>query len=322
MPRPMRIEYKDAYYHVMNRGRARQKIFHGDNYFEAFLASLSEAHQRFGIQIMCYCLMDNHYHLLVKTPEANLGRAMRHINGVYTQRYNRLKKTDGALFRGRYKAICVEEDSYQLCLSRYIHQNPRVARVVDKIDDYRWSSYPCYVSSVKSPEWLYQQEIYDQLRVTSRYREKYRAFVELGVDEEIARFYGKGNTVPYLGSEAFRDWAYTQRETDESSVSKQVIQSFRPSIDEIVTRVATTFKVSESSILKSRRGRVKNNIPRWVAMCLSRDISSNKLSAIAKAFSLKRTGSIPTTITKLKVLMEKDLSLMRKVSRIKREYDT
>jgi putative transposase len=78
---------------------------------------LAEAHQRFGIQILCYCLMGNHYHLLVKTPEANLGRAMRHINGLYTQRYNRLKNTDGSLFRGRYKAICVEDDSYQLQLS-------------------------------------------------------------------------------------------------------------------------------------------------------------------------------------------------------------
>ncbi len=85
MPRPIRIEYEDACYHVMNRGRARQKIFHDENYFNAFLSCLSEAHQRFGLQILSYCLMDNHYHLLVKTPEANLGRAMRHINGVYTQ---------------------------------------------------------------------------------------------------------------------------------------------------------------------------------------------------------------------------------------------
>jgi len=322
MPRPMRIEYEDAYYHVMNRGRARQKIFHGDNYFEAFLAGLSEAHQRFSIQIMCYCLMDNHYHLLVKTPEANLGRAMRHINGVYTQRYNRLKKTDGTLFRGRYKAICVEEDSYQLHLSRYIHQNPREAKIVDKIDDYRWSSYPNYVNKLKAPEWLYQQEIYDQLNVKSKFREKYRAYVELGVDEEIAQFYSKGNTVPYLGSDAFRDWAYAQRETDVASVSNQVIQLFRPSMDEIVVQVAISFKVNESSILKSQRGRVKNNIPRWVAMYLSQEIGSNKLSEIAKVFSLKRTGSIPTTIAKLRVLMEGDLSLRRAVTRIKHEYDT
>jgi len=205
----MRIEYEDACYHVMNWGRARQKIYPNAAYFETFLACLSEAHRRFGIEIMCYCLMDNHYHLLIKIPEANLGRAMRHINGVYTQRYNRLKQTDGVLFRGRYKVICVEEDSYQLQLSRYIHQNPLEAKMVKKNEDYPWSSYAYYVKNQTPPEWLYQQETYDQLHVKSRLREKYRAFVELSVDEEIAQFYSKGNTMPYLGSETFRDWAYS-----------------------------------------------------------------------------------------------------------------
>lgn len=322
MPRPLRIEYENACYHVMNRGRARQKIFHGENYFEAFLAGLSEAHQRFGIQIQSYCLMDNHYHLLVKTPEANLGRAMRHINGVYTQRHNRLKKTDGSLFRGRYKAICVEEDSYQLQLSRYIHQNPLQAKMVKNIEDYPWSSYPYYVNKQKPPEWLYQQEIYQQLHVKTKWREKYRAFVELGVDEEITRFYSKGNTVPYLGSETFRDWAYAQRTTEETSLSKQTIQLFRPTIEDIVAQVAKTFKVSETSILKSLRGRVQNNIPRWVALYLSQNIGGKKLNEIARTFGLKRTGSIPTAVAKLKALMKEDLKLQRKVNQLKRQYDT
>lgn len=322
MPRPIRIEYEDAYYHVMNRGRARQKIFHGNNYFEAFLTCLSEAHQRHGIQILCYCLMDNHYHLLVKTPEANLGRAMRHINGVYTQRHNRLKKTDGPLFRGRYKAICVEEDSYQLQLSRYIHLNPVEAKRVKECGDYPWSSYPYYIKKQKTPDWLYQQEIFAQLHAKSSIREKYRAFVEMGVDEEMTRLYSKENMVPYLGSDAFRDWAYARRVTDEATVSKRDIQLFRPAMGDIVTQVSKSFNVSESSILKSQRGRVQSNIPRWVAMYLSQEISSKRLREIAITFNLKRTESIPTTIAKLKVLLEDDLSLMRRVKKIIREYDT
>ncbi len=266
--------------------------------------------------------MDNHYHLLVKTPEANLGRAMRHINGVYTQRHNRLRKTDGSLFRGRYKAICVEEDSYQLQLSRYIHLNPLEAKMVKTSEDYPWSSYPYYISNKKSPKWLYLSEIYSQLHVKSRLREKYRAFVELGVDEEIAQFYSKGNIKPYLGSDTFRDWAYTQRLTDDTTALKCDIQSFRPSVNDIVVQVARVFKVSESSILKSQRGRVQSNIPRWVAMYLSQDISSKKLSDIAFSFNLKRSESISTTIAKLKVLMESDLKLMKAIDRIRREYYT
>lgn len=136
MTRPLRIEYPDAYYHVMNRGRGRQAIFHDQAYFDAFLATLSEAHERFSLEIYAYCLMSNHFHLLVKTPEGNLQRAMRHVGGVYTQRYNRLKKTDGPLFRGRYKAILVDADEYLLHLSRYIHRNPLEAHMVDDLTNY------------------------------------------------------------------------------------------------------------------------------------------------------------------------------------------
>ena len=105
MSRPVRMEYEEGCYHVMNRGGVRQKIFHDEDCSEALMAGLAEAHQRFGMQIMCYCLMSNHYYLLLKTPEVNLGRAMRYINGVYTQRHHRLKQTDGSLFQGCYNAL-------------------------------------------------------------------------------------------------------------------------------------------------------------------------------------------------------------------------
>ncbi|MDX8379935.1 MAG: hypothetical protein R8K48_07845, partial [Gallionella sp.] len=126
---------------------------------------------------------------------------------------------------------------------------------MEKIEDYPWSSYPYYINKHKPPEWLYQQEIYDQLHVKAGLREKYRAFVELGVDEEIAPIYSKGKITPYLGSDAFRDRAYAQRVTDDARVSKQDIQLFRPSMPEIVTQVAKVFNVSEASILKPQRGR-------------------------------------------------------------------
>ncbi len=318
MPRPLRIEYENAYYHVMNRGRARQKVFHSEVYYEAFLNTLEEAQQRFRVEILCYCLMGNHYHLLLKTPEANLGRVMRHINGVYTQRHNRLKRTDGPLFRGRYKAICVEEDSYQLQLSRYIHRNPIEARLVSELESYNWSSYKYYVTSkLKPPAWLYQADIYSQLGVKSRWREKYRAFVEMGVDEEIKQYYGKGNVMPYLGSEGFREWAYSKRITDDEAVSSESSLRFRPSIEEIVKSVTKVFTVTPESILRAKRGG-ENNVPRWVAMYLCQEVGDYRLVNIAKCFGLKRTGSIPTTLKKLKTLMEADQGLSRKVKGMKK----
>ena len=140
MSRPQRIEYANAYYHVMNRGAGRRRIFNNDQERAHFLTIISDAHIQFNIGIHSYCLMPNHYHLLIKTPSSNLGRAMRHINGVYTQRYNRLNQTDGPLFRGRYKSILIDSDSYLLHLSKYIHLNLLESRMVDDLSDYKWSS--------------------------------------------------------------------------------------------------------------------------------------------------------------------------------------
>ncbi len=160
MPRPTRIEYEGAFHHVMNRGRNHENIFHDKCYFDEFLKCLKESSEQFDAVIHAYCLMTNHYHLLIETPGANLSRIMRHINGVYTQRHNRLKKNDGSLFRGRYKSVLVDEDDYLLQLTRYIHLNPVETKepMVGDLADYEWSSYPAYINKAKSPSWLYREK--------------------------------------------------------------------------------------------------------------------------------------------------------------------
>ena len=127
----------------MNRGRGRQWIFPDTLYYQGFLQCLDEAHRRFGIEVHAYCLLGNHYHLLLKTPRGNLGRAMRHFDGVYTQRHNRWKRTEGSLFRGRYKAIVIDASRYLLQVSRYIHRNPVELKkpLVRDLSSYHWSSY-------------------------------------------------------------------------------------------------------------------------------------------------------------------------------------
>lgn len=322
MPRPLRIEYNNAYYHVMNRGRSRQKIFHGADYYQVFLDTLSQAHQRFGIEILCYCLMSNHYHLLLKTPEGNLGRAMRHINGVYTQRYNRLRKTDGSLFRGRYKAILVEEDSYQLQVSRYIHLNPIDAKMIQHLDDYPWSSYPAYIGQSKIPPWLYTGEILARFQPNSQPHKGYHEFVMQGVDEELKRFYGKGNMVPYLGSDSFRDWAYQHRQTDSKALTKTTQRFFRPAIDEIIADISQEFNVSQQSIMTGSRGRTGKNIPRWVAMYLAQEVCGAKLNAIAAAFNLNSIASISNNIANLKSELGIDKQLLKRVDLLISKYDT
>ncbi|MBU0728624.1 MAG: transposase, partial [Proteobacteria bacterium] len=131
----------------MNRGRRGENIFADKEDYETFLAVLQETSGMFGIEVSAYCLMSNHYHLLVHTPEGNLSRAMRHVNGVYTQRYNRRWKIDGQLFRGRYKSVLVEADSHLLELLRYIHRNPVRAGICKTANDYDWSSHAGYLSN-------------------------------------------------------------------------------------------------------------------------------------------------------------------------------
>ena len=151
----------------MSHSRARQKIFHDPRYYQVFLETLAEAHQRFRGIIHAYCLMGNHYHLLIETPNANLSRIMRHINGVYTQRYNRLEKSDGPLFKGRYKAVLVDRDSYLLPLSRYIHRNPVDLKrpLVAAPEQFPWSSCSAYINKAKSPAWLERETLYTLLGI-------------------------------------------------------------------------------------------------------------------------------------------------------------
>src|SRR5690348_2645525 len=163
MPRPLRINYPDAWYHVMNRGAGRQRIFTSNTHRIMFLNLLKDCHQMFNVKICAYCLMDNHYHLLLSTPEANLPRVMRHLNGIYTQLFNRSQKKDGSLFRGRYRAKLIDEDCYQLIVSRYIHLNPVDANLVSHPGDYQWSSYRAYLELESTPTWLSKNIILEQL---------------------------------------------------------------------------------------------------------------------------------------------------------------
>src|SRR3989338_5916662 len=154
MARPLRLQYPGAWDHVMNRGWRRQEIFRNKRDYTTFLDLLGQCAQLFELEVHAYSLMSNHYHLLVRTPRGNLSRAMRHLNGVYTQKFNRCYRLDGALFRGRYKAILVYDDSYVMELVRYIHSNPWRAGLEKKRGTHSWTSHRGYMKKGESPTWL------------------------------------------------------------------------------------------------------------------------------------------------------------------------
>lgn len=141
MARPLRVEYPGAVYHITSRGNAQQSIFVDDGDRSALLEILAKAIDRFNWLCHAYCLMSNHFHLLVETVDPTLARGMRHLNGIYTQATNRRHARSGHLLQGRYKAILVEKDSHLLELARYVVLNPVRAKMVRAAKDWRWSSY-------------------------------------------------------------------------------------------------------------------------------------------------------------------------------------
>jgi len=154
MARPLRLEFAGALYHVTARGNCQEDIFEADADRLEFISIFHTVCERYNWVCHAYCLMGNHYHLLIETPDANLSKGMRQLNGVYTQAFNRKHNRVGHLFQGRYKSILVEKDSYLLELSRYIVLNPVRAQMVRSAVNWRWSSYRAMTGQIKKPAFL------------------------------------------------------------------------------------------------------------------------------------------------------------------------
>jgi len=182
MARPLRIEFSGALYHVTSRGNRREAIFADDEDRQSFLQTLAEVVGRFNWVCYGYCLMTNHYHLVIETPEANLSKGMRHLNGVYTQASHRRHRRSGHLFQGRFKGILVDRESHLLELTRYVVLNPVRAGMVASPEEWPWSSHGALVGDVAVPAWLAADALLGQFgdrRATARRR--YRRFVAEGM---------------------------------------------------------------------------------------------------------------------------------------------
>ncbi len=250
MARPLRIEYAGAVYHVTSRGNARQKIYFDDADRELFLAKLSEATERYGFVVHAYCLMGNHYHLLVETPKPNLSLGMQRINGEYTQAFNRRHRRVGHLFQGRFKAIVVEKGSHLLELSRYVVLNPVRARMVKRPQDWPWSSYRATAGLGACPSfltagWILSQFGTDEGEACARYRR----FVSEGLKTNLSPLKEVEGQIVLGGSgfaERQRDRIQAKRGTKEHPRAQRQIA--RPSLRDLFEGCSR----SERAVLASK----------------------------------------------------------------------
>jgi REP element-mobilizing transposase RayT len=202
MARPLRLELAGGLYHVTSRGDRREDIFLDDADRLTWLEIFAQTCRRFNWVCHAWCLMDNHYHIVVETIEGNLAQGMRHLNGVYTQTFNRTHKRVGHVFQGRYKAIMVEKDGYLLELARYVVLNPLRAGMVKNIDDWQWSSYAAMLGNQPAPDWLQTDWILGQFSPQRRRAiNLYIDFVRAGVG--LPSVWEQLSGQVFLGSDRF-----------------------------------------------------------------------------------------------------------------------
>ncbi len=325
MARPLRIQFENAYYHVTCRGNARQKIFTGDGDYLKFLNLLEGSSEIYQVEILAYVLMRNHFHLLVKTPLANLQEFMRHFNISYTSYYNRTYQRTGHLFQGRYKSFLIDADSYLQEVSRYIHLNPIRMKETSRLaleerrkylESYRWSSYPVYLSQGSKKTFIFMDEVLAPFGgATSQGRKRYERFVEDGITLGMASPLDKGKGHGIVGDEGFVKkirhlFLRSSVRSREVPAIKKIMRQVEP--ERIIGVITRELNIDEGELLRKRvrgygRGLLMEMLYRYGGMN-QREIG-NLMGMDYSAVSVGRK--------RFQMLQEKDKRLKTKIERIK-----
>jgi len=272
------------------------------------LEYLESATERYDALIHAYCLMDNHYHLMLETPSGNLPQIMRHINGAYTTYFNIKRKRSGHLFQGRYKAILVEIDEYAKELSRYIHLNPVRAGMVEKAEAYQWSSYRFYIGKKKAPEWLHRAFILGYFSTKeSIAKKRYHDFVNAFLGEEYESPLKDVVSSTLLGSPDFISYI------KENLLSDKKPDKDLPALKELAPKASMQdifYEVNESF---SNNAKLARN----VKMYLCQKHTGQKLRDIGKHFGISESG-VSQAGRRVRTWMEKDKKLRRKIAKLEK----
>jgi putative transposase len=298
MARPLRIYFNGAWYHVMNRGLHRKNIFHNDAHRYAFLDLLGKTREIYGIEIHAYCLMSNHYHLIVHTPRGNISHAMQYLNSRYAQIVNVSMHRDGPLFKGRFKAILISADEYLIQLSRYIHLNPFKARIINDLSEFKWSSYLAYIGKTRYPEWLTKNEIIQRFGKKS-FTVNYNNYMHDKSCVDLDVFYQTSKLKPILGGEGFC------REIDEyvrsHSLSAEIVGVGRvvtpPSIEDILNFICKYYGIKQDEIYEINKA--SGNSFRQIFIYVCREFGGYSLQEIADSLGNIRYKGISKALTRI-----------------------
>ena len=300
----------------MNRGRQRENIFRDAQDYKAFTDLLKSTSEMFRVNVAAYCLMSNHYHLLLQSPEGNLSRAMRHLGGVYTQWFNRRHGLDGQLFKGRYKAILIGEDEYLQGLVRYIHHNPLKAGLVKDLNAYPWSSHLGYLRRSDTWKWLHTETLLSQFSDDpAKARAEYRRFMAQDENEEIERIFSLKKLPAILGNSDFvqsiKDRFFAAKLSPEVPESRQLSPVTMEAIKEAVSEA---YGIAQDALNSSARG--ITNDPRDISIYLARALKGDSLKQIGEHFGIEKYSTVASAIARAKGKIETDKLVSERIEEI------
>jgi REP element-mobilizing transposase RayT len=312
MARPLRIEHPGALWHVTNRGNAQEDIFRSDEDRLTFLDLLGEAVRRFGWVVTTYTLMDDHFHLVFETPDPTLSRGMQWLQGKYAQWFNKRHKRVGHLFQGRFKAFLVEKEAYLLEVHRYAVLNPVRAGMVQRPEDYRWSSYRAIVGLDPAPPWLAVDHVLHQFAPDSTIAQAYyRAFVAEKIGDPRSPWEGLIGRL-YLGNGSWLEKikALIESKPRSDDHPREQRQICRPEMATIIPAVAQAFAVSEDEIRQGHGGMARE-VAAWLG-CYEGILTRR---AIAASLRLRSQGRVSGLIRQCDAALDQQPELRAAVDR-------
>ena len=304
MPRPLRVEYPGAWYYVAQWGDSQVKPFKTDAQKELWLTVVQEASELYGLEIHAYSLFDCHYHLLIHTPKQPLSPGMRHINSVYTQRYQLQTQKTGSLFKNRYKSVLLDETAgYVQRMGRFIHRLPLLYRFKGPLFKFSYSSYPAYIQEHPKPEELRVSYLLSYHAGTHKLKSFYD-YTESAEDNELVRFYKKKKWTPQLGN--------------PQPTTQTTRQDLTKTIQNIINSTAAIFKETVPDIIESRRGRGNQQLGRTVAMYLCRHVGHVEIKQIAKVFNVTHFSAVTVRLKRFEAVLAHNDALKHKVKLLKK----
>ena len=321
MGRTHRKDFSYAFHHVMNRAGARRWIFDRDEHRHVFFEIMERVAEIEQIEVHAYCLMGNHYHLLLRSPRANLANAMLRLGSMFTKRFNRMEKVDGPLFRGRYKSRIVGHDDYMRQLCRYIHRNPVAAGIVNRADAYEWSSYQAYVhgNDIANLKCLVLHELPNYFADPQQDKiAAMRAFVEADTMTQMDR----------LSFEELFQHGRSSNSGDAPFINRCIIKPEyeleRPDLtstdfDQVIKHVCEFYGVENRSLFVCRPG--ARNHPRDVGIFLAREEAQMQVNEIGRKFLISRT-SASSVLARTQQRFKNDIAFETEVLTIRRAIRT